>query len=594
MNFQAFFDKIREWWETSDRTQKLVSIFGAVFLVFLVAGTIWFSTRPQMEPIFPGASPSDQGMVRDAVAALGFPVQINSKGDVLVATKDLPEIRMKLSQEGKIPASALASVGGPTVQTESGFFSTPEEMQQRLKSMKEAELAKSIMTLQGVKSAIVHVNFGKDSPFGDQKIPPSAVVNLTEDPGTGLTMTEGKAIARLVQNSIPGLEPSHVSVVSSTGRMVYDGEELNSEDSAATRKLDAEKEESKRRERDIQRRLDAAFGEGTTLAVVQVELDMDEVEKREQSQLTGDTPISRESMTEEMKGAPTPPVGPAGTTSNLPGQPAAAPTDAGTPGESYKTETEKAQYPTSLINTSTRKAAGEVVRMNINVLVDSNKVEDVPAVEDFLKGFLATADERTFSAKVTPTPFSNEAKVAQQKMVESATNAQRIQQAISFLPIVALLGIGLMIVRAIGKQAPQPVPVVEAAAQPAFAENEAYDALPAPEDSEAKEILGSPVLAEHDPVYDLSELDSLTVDSILNPLNPDGTLSEGQEQNLKEFQNIMAAKGYDDEEDDDEGVTPIRGIKEKIDIPLEQIRKLAKERPETVAILLKNWIMEEN
>jgi flagellar M-ring protein FliF len=592
MNFQAFFDKIREWWETSDRTQKLVSIFGAVFLVFLVAGTIWFSTRPQMEPIFPGASPADQGMVRDAIAALGFPVQINSKGDVLVATKDMPEIRMKLSQEGKIPASAMASVGGPTVPTEGGFFITPEEMQQRLKSMKEAELSKSIMTLEGVKSAIVHINFGKDSPFGDQKIPPSAVVNLTEDPGTGLAITEGKAIARLVQNSIPGLLPSNVSVVSSTGRMIYDGEELNSEDSAATRKLDAEKEESKRRERDIQRRLDAAFGEGTTLAVVQVELDMDEVERKEQSQLTGDTPITKESMVEEMQGAPTPPIGPSGTASNLPGQPAAAPTDGSTPGESYKTETEKAQYPTSLINTSTRKAAGEVVRMNINVLVDSNKVQDIPAVEDFLKGFLATAEERTFSAKVTPTPFSNAAQVAQQKMVESATNAQRIQQALSFLPIIALLGIGLMIVRAIGRQGPQPVPVVEAP-QPAFAENEPMDALPAPEDSNSPEILGSPVLADQDPVYDLSELDSLTVDSILNPTNPDGTLSEGQEQNLKEFQNIMAAKGYDDEDDDD-SITPIRGIKEKIDIPLEQIRKLAKERPETVAILLKSWIMEEN
>ncbi len=592
MNFQAFFDKIREWWETSDRTQKLVSIFGAVFLVFLVAGTVWFSTRPQMEPIFPGASPSDQGMVRDAVASLGFPVQINSRGDVLVATKDLPEIRMKLSQEGKIPASAMASVGGPSVPKEGGFFITPEEMQQRLKSMKEAELSKSIMTLQGVKSAIVHINFGKDSPFGDQKIPPSAVVNLTEDPGTGLAAGEGKAIARLVQNSIPGLQPSNVSVVSSTGRMIYDGEELNSEDSAATRKLDAEKEESKRRERDIQRRLDAAFGEGTTLAMVQVELDMDEVEKREQSQLTGDTPITKESMVEEMKGSPTTPVGPSGVASNLPGQPAAAPTDNGTPGESYKTETEKAHYPTSLVNTSTRKAAGEVVRMNINVLVDSNKVEDVPAVQDFLRGLLATADDRTFSAKVTATPFSTEAKAAQQKMVESATNAQRVQQAISFLPIAALLGIGLMIVRAIGRQAPQPASAVDAQAQMSALEApEGLDALPSPKEAE---ILGSPVLAEQDPVYDLSELDSLTADSILNPLNPEGSLSEGQEQNLQEFQNIMAAKGYEDEEDDLDVITPIRGIKEKIDIPLEQIRKLAKERPETVAILLKSWIMEEN
>lgn len=598
MNFQPVFAKIKEWWQTSDRTQKMVTMLGAAFLVVLVAATIFFSSRTPMEPIFPGATPADQGMVRDAVTALGFKTQISSRGDVLVPSKDLPEIRMKLSQEGKIPASALAGTGSTGVSTEGSFFMTPEEMKKKLQSQQEGELAKSIMSIQGVKSALVHINYGKDSPFGDQKVPPSAVVNLSEQPGVTLSLSEGKAIARLVQNSVPGLDPAHVSVIGATGRMIFDGEEQNSEDAAATKKLEAEREESKRREKDLQKRLDLAFGPSTTLAMVQVELNMDEIQKREESQLTGETPISRESMTEEMKGAPKANQGPAGTAVNIPGNPGAASAQT-SPGESYKTETEKAHYPTSSSTTNTVKAPGEVMTMSVNVLVDSNKVQDIAAVEDFLSGLLATHKGRTFSAKVTPTAFSTEAQEAQKKLEEGSVMAQRIQQALSFLPIVALLAIGLMIVKAIGKTAPQPVMASAEAAQAELPEAEALDALPAPE----RQIIGSEVLAAEDPVYDLSALDGMSLGSIMSTgaqeeggveqSHPSGERRQRREEGINGIREIMESQEFNLEEDENTPVH-IRGIKEKIDIPLEQIRKLAKDRPETVAVLLKSWIMEEN
>lgn len=598
MNFQPIFAKVKEWWQTSDRTQKMVTMLGAAFLVVLVAATIFFSSRTPMEPIFPGASPADQGMVRDAVTALGFKTQISSRGDVLVPVKDIPEIRMKLSQEGKIPASALAGTGSTGVPSEGSFFMTPEEMKKKLQSQQEGELAKSIMSLQGVKSALVHINYGKDSPFGDQKVPPSAVVNLSEQPGVTLSLSEGKAIARLVQNSVPGLDPAHVSVIGATGRMIFDGEEQNNEDAAATKKLEAEREESKRREKDLQKRLDLAFGPSTTLAMVQVELNMDEIQKREESQLTGETPITRESMTEEMKGAPKGNQGPAGTTANTPGNPAAA-SALGAPGESYKTESEKAQYPTSSSTTNTVKAPGEVTTMSVNVLVDSNKVQDIAAVEDFLSGLLATHKGRTFTAKVTPTAFSTEAQDAQKKIEEGSVMAQRIQQALSFLPIVALLAIGFMIVKAIGKTGPQPAMAPSERSPAELPEHEVLDALPAPE----RQVIGSEVLAAEDPVYDLSALDGMSLGSIMGSgdqeeheadhAHPSGERRQRREEGINGIREIMESQEFNVEEDDN---TPIhiRGIKEKIDIPLEQIRKLAKDRPETVAVLLKSWIMEEN
>lgn len=613
MNVQPLLEKIKAWWDSSDRTQKLVSVVGSILLVALIAGTAWFATRPKMEPIFPGASPAEQGIVRDAVLGYGFPADINPRGDVLVPVDKMPEIRMRLSQDGKIPSSALANNGGPTLPQESGFFQTPQELDQKLKAQKEAELSKSIMTLAGVQTAIVHINFGKDSPFGDQKVPPTAVVNVGEKPGTAITDGEGKAIARLVQNSIPGLEPKNVSVITNQGRIVYDGEEVNSEDAVANRKLEAEQQESKRREKELQKRLDVAFGPGATQAMVQVELNMDEVEIREQTETPGEAPISRDSVSEQLQGAPGRNAGAAGTESNLPGQAAARPED--DKGSSYKSETSSEKFPSSIRTTSTKKAAGGVESLSVSVLVDQTKVEDLQAVEAFVNGLLATAGERNFRATVVPTNFSNEAVARQERVAADAAAAQRMQQIMSVLPIVVLIGIGLMLIKALTKAvAPPPAPAaaLAGAALPggpaalgmtASAPHHPFQALegphpagaPHPEEAGHSPEQTRPLVADREPEYDLSQLDDIDINSFR--MAPGG--AHDDEDPIASLQQMISNKktlhqDLEAEEEDDDVPVHIRDIREKVDVPLERIRKMAKEKPEMIANLLKSWVMEDN
>ena len=37
----------------------------------------------------------------------------------------------------------------------------------------------------------------------------------------------------------------------------------------------------------------------------------------------------------------------------------------------------------------------------------------------------------------------------------------------------------------------------------------------------------------------------------------------------------------------------IKGISRKVNVPLEQIKKMSSDRPETVAMLIKGWLLEE-
>lgn len=602
MNLQNLFDRLRFWWSSTDRTQKMVTGLGALVLVVLVAGTIIVASRPKMEALFPGATPNEQGIVRDAVMGYGFPVDINPRGDVLVPADKMPEIRMRLSQDGKIPTSS--GVGGGLINPEgNSMFQSPSELERKLNTLKENDLARSIMTLQGVQSALVHINFGKDTPFGDTAVPPSAVVNIVEKAGAGLTADEGRSIARLVQNSVPGLEPASVTVISSTGRMIYDGEEINSEDSGATKKLEAEREESRRREKELQRRLDLAFGAGATIAMVQVELNMDEVTEQRQQQTPGEAPLSRDTTTEELIGSTPNPPGPAGSDVNLPGQPAAANTSQNN--QNYRSEATREQFPHDTRSISTKRAAGQVDTLNVNVLVDAAKVQDVQAVRSFVDGLLVTRGERNFRAVVTPTSFSQEAVVAQSKLAGEAVMAQRMQQLLSILPILALLGIGFMLIKALGKGAPviknsSAELAIDSRTHPGrHVENihvlgsDHYDRVVHHHHDGAE---GHPheihvhhddhaLVAKNEPHYDLSQLDDL------NPR--DFGLPAGDDKEIEEMRNGLASIIANTQLEDDEPVV-VGEIREKVDVPLEQIRKLAKERPETVATLLKTWIMEDN
>jgi flagellar M-ring protein FliF len=51
----------------------------------------------------------------------------------------------------------------------------------------------------------------------------------------------------------------------------------------------------------------------------------------------------------------------------------------------------------------------------------------------------------------------------------------------------------------------------------------------------------------------------------------------------------MMALGIDPDDDS----TDVEGIKRKLDLPLEQIKKMARQRPETVAMLLKSWLSDD-
>lgn len=565
----AFLDRIRQWWDTADRTQKLVTVFGGAFLILMLGLTIFFAGKPKMQPVIPGLSDAERGGIYDELTKGGFQVEITPQGEVVVPNQDVPRAKMYLATKNKLPKTGS---NGIDLINSIGIGDSQKKENEKIIAAKTAELSQSIMTMPGVASAQVHLAAGKDSPFGDQTVPPTAAVRVTESNDGALTQENGKAIARLVQNAITGMTAKSVTVVTDSGRMIYDGEEANSSGTLASKKMEAESAESKRRAGELQRELDMVFGKGNTIVQVDVQLNMDTTSiKRDETVRTGD-PTTEETASESMVSSTSEPLNGVGAESNIPGQNNAQVNS--DKSSNYQSDQKVKHYPTANTQTEIEKAAGEIIGMNVSVFANSGAIKDLKPLQSRVANYIAPwKGNSKFTESVTSAEFSTEAAKSQKAASDAAASAAQMQQVISLLPIGVLIAVAGVLIKSLTNT------IKKTQNQTLVLSN--GDKLTIPVNSDPKL---------------LALIDQASRPAPAALPDYEDTMEEIVEETIDENGDVVVTtrkrkKGM--YEDDGEEDPDIESIKRKVDVPLEQIRKMARNNPEAVAMLLKSWMMEE-
>jgi flagellar M-ring protein FliF len=84
----------------------------------------------------------------------------------------------------------------------------------------QGELARTIMSLEGVESARVHLALTEPTIFKADRIPPKASVTVTMHPGAALSGPAVRGIQRLVASSVPELDIAEVTILDEHGAVV--------------------------------------------------------------------------------------------------------------------------------------------------------------------------------------------------------------------------------------------------------------------------------------------------------------------------------------------------------------------------------------
>src|ERR1700749_4971916 len=84
----------------------------------------------------------------------------------------------------------------------------------------QGELERTIMTLDGIESARVHLSLGEDRIFRDDRVPPKASVTIRMQKGVDLTASAAQGVQRLIAAAVPNLEVADVVILDETGRVI--------------------------------------------------------------------------------------------------------------------------------------------------------------------------------------------------------------------------------------------------------------------------------------------------------------------------------------------------------------------------------------
>lgn len=540
---------------------RVILIASAVGGLVALIGFIAWAGTPEYVPLFSGLSAQDSNAITDKLKESGVPYRLQAGGTAIeVPAQQHDELLIKLVGQG-LPAQSSA-VPGYDRMDKSGSLTTSSAVESvSLQRIKEEEIAKSIMTMKQIAGATVHYAAGDDTPFVSQQRDSSASVMVSLKPGENLSDENVQSIVRLTQMSFSGLMEKSITVVNSHGDLLWDGTHSGMMESNSQIKLKRAIEQDKRTQ--LQALIDNTLGQHKAVIIVNAEPNFDS-EKVQTKTVEPGVKTSTTSDEEVYKGAEAAKVAAPGANANgAVGNPSIAGA-VGTPNYlggggndntgQYTNKKQTVTMEPSVTQTEKTVAPGGLKRLTVSALVDSKTVgaELIPSIKTTLETAIGGVDpaDTTHSRLVTVAQVPFEV-----RKPETDARATDMSRTISLLvPLGLMLFCFILLARAL-KRPTRFVP----GGQLALAGGGAIGAIGGD--------AGSPLaLAAAD-----GSLSGQTVGSVLNGSDDPVGISTG----------VSAPKTYD-------------VIEEAFDANLESILHLTRSKPETVALLVKSWLSEDN
>src|SRR6204780_2257699 len=267
-----------------------------------IAAAIWlvlWSQGQNYSVLYGQLSERESGQVMDALTAAGIEFKLSPSGAVSVPESKVQEARIRLASQG-LPQSD--SMGIEMIQKDSALGTSSMMETARYQSVLETELARTIIKVQGVQSARVHLALPKPTVFLRDSRKATASVMLQLYPGRRLEPGQVAAIVHLVASSVPELAASDVTLVDQSGTLLNSPDE-NAEQAASTRQFEYTRKLEESYQQRIIDLLEPIIGPGRVRATVTADMDFTVTEETRENYDPQKTAVrSEQTSTEQRRG----------------------------------------------------------------------------------------------------------------------------------------------------------------------------------------------------------------------------------------------------------------------------------------------------
>lgn len=364
-------------------------IMGVVLFVAIAIAGLVMGRQADWRVLYSNLADKDGGAVIAQLTTLNVPYKYTEGGGAILVPADrVHDVRLKLASLG-LPKG---SVNGFEMMESNRFGMT--QFQERLTFQRglEGELTRSIQALASVQNARVHLALPNQNGFFREQQKPTASVLLSLHPGRTLDRAQLAGIVHLVASSVPEMNPSAVSVLDDTGKLLSSAADGSGGNGADAEQLQYVQQIEQIYSRRILDMLEPIVGKQNVKAQVTAELDFSQTESTTESHKPNQTPdtgaVRSQQVVESSNGASTSaPSGVPGATSNQPpaqpsapinGQPQtlAANGQSGTAGAGPSKRESIINYEVDKTIRVVKGATGVVKRINAAVVVNNQVTTD--------------------------------------------------------------------------------------------------------------------------------------------------------------------------------------------------------------------------
>lgn len=385
--------------------QKIAAPALLIFCIWAVVFASRIATQGDYAVLYSDLASNDAAAVVQKLKDLKVPYKLEGNSISISPPSQIHELRLTLAAEG-VPKTG--TVGFELFDGTNFATTTMGEMVKKQRAL-QGELERTIMSLDAVLVARVHISQPEKTIFAKQAQETGASVLLKLKPGSELDKKQIKGIANFVATGIEGLKPENVTIIDESGNLLTskngEGEDFGID---ATR-LQYVREVERGYVQRIESMLSQVLGPGRVVARVTADVDFSSNEREEESYDPGSKVIRSERSVEEGIGIAQR-GGVPGVVSNLSNDLQANANAVAAAEQNSRKENVK-NFEVSRAIVRSAQARGKLVRLSTAVLIDG-KYTDIANINGDGKG--AGKIERNYQ------PLSSEMLTQVEGVVKSA------------------------------------------------------------------------------------------------------------------------------------------------------------------------------
>jgi flagellar M-ring protein FliF len=400
-------------------TQK---ILGVVVIAVVVGGLLSLTTASKetsYKVLFSGLNQEDAGEVLTKLKDQRVPYKLSDDGGaILVPASQVYEVRLTLAGEGLPRGGGV----GFEIFNQTSFGQTDFVQRLNYQRALQGELARTIRNFQQVIEARVHIATPKESVFIEDEKPPTASISVKLRGREKLNQHEIQSIVNLVASAVPGLTTDNITLVDTSGRLLY-RKQAEGEGILTGNQLEYQIKIEDTLRQKVETMLEEVVGVNRARARVTAEVDFNKVERTEEIFDPEAQVVRSEQMLTEndQRGGATP--------EGIPGVKGELATFAEEGGEGaaaagYNRNNVTRNYEISKQTKHTQDKGGAVKRLSIAVMVDGSyeksvdkdgktslkyqprSAEEMRNLDKLVKNAIGYSEERGDQVEVASLPFA--------------------------------------------------------------------------------------------------------------------------------------------------------------------------------------------